>query len=111
MTMNEKEALFKMLFEATGMVHDLDRKLLELAKCIDEIQEQQSIRITIEPEDECEEYIEPDEVNIINDLSKQVLTNVLQQFNGDRKKAARYLGISERTLYRRLKQNGIIKNN
>jgi DNA-binding NtrC family response regulator len=40
-------------------------------------------------------------------LEKGKIMNVLQLCGGDRKKAAQMLGISDRTLYRRLKQYGL----
>ena len=57
-----------------------------------------------------EEYIEPvkepENLNL-NDLSKQMLEKALERNHGNRKKAAQELGISDRTLYRRLKQYGL----
>jgi len=58
-----------------------------------------------------EEYIEPEkEIENLNlsDLSKQMLEKALERNNGNRKKAAQELGISDRTLYRRLKQYGLM---
>ena len=63
-------------------------------------------------DDICDEYIEPDlgvgNFNL-NDLSKAILEKALQRNGGDRKRAAQELGISDRTLYRRLKQYGLDK--
>ena len=59
-----------------------------------------------------EEYIEPEhepENLNLNDLSKTMLEKALERNNGNRKKAALELGISDRTLYRRLKQYGLDK--
>jgi len=59
---------------------------------------------------EAEEYIEPNgtQENLnLNDLSRQMLEKALERNNGNRKKAAQELGISDRTLYRRLKQYGM----
>ena len=59
---------------------------------------------------EAEEYIEPNgtQENLnLNDLSRQMLEKALERNNGNRKKAAQELGISDRTLYRRLKQYGL----
>jgi transcriptional regulator of acetoin/glycerol metabolism len=57
-----------------------------------------------------EEYIEPsvtpENLNL-SDLSRQTLIKALERNNGNRKKAAQELGISDRTLYRRLKQYGL----
>lgn len=43
----------------------------------------------------------------ITEHCKQMLQKALDRNGGDRKKAAQELGISERTLYRRLKQYGV----
>ena len=59
---------------------------------------------------EAEEYIEPtngQESLNLNELSRQMLEKALDRNNGNRKKAAQELGISDRTLYRRLKQYGM----
>jgi DNA-binding NtrC family response regulator len=59
-----------------------------------------------------EEYVEPttEQENLnLNDLSRQMLEKALERNNGNRKKAAQELGISDRTLYRRLKQYGMEK--
>ena len=56
------------------------------------------------------EYEEPvfDQEHLnINDITKQMLERALERHNGNRKNAAQELGISDRTLYRRLKQYGI----
>ena len=61
---------------------------------------------------EAEEYIEPEhepENLNLNDLGKQMLEKALERNHGNRKKAAQELGISDRTLYRRLKQYGLEK--
>jgi DNA-binding NtrC family response regulator len=43
----------------------------------------------------------------LKDLEAQHITELLDQFQGNRKKAAEALGISERTMYRKLKHLGI----
>jgi DNA-binding NtrC family response regulator len=61
-------------------------------------------------EAEAEEYVEPEhepESLNLNDLSRQMLEKALERNGGNRKKAAKELGISDRTLYRRLKQYGL----
>ena len=61
---------------------------------------------------EAEEYVEPspevENLNV-NDWSRQALEKALNRNGGNRKKAAQELGISDRTLYRRLKQYGLDK--
>ena len=60
---------------------------------------------------EAEEYVEMEhelENLNLNDISRQMLEKALERNGGNRKKAAKELGISDRTLYRRLKQYGLI---
>jgi DNA-binding NtrC family response regulator len=126
---NEREILYKILFELRGNVNDMRREMGALKKQIEEVQGGSkhvsadtlpTTQITpiqpIQPitpalEDaEAEEYIEPEKEpeNLnLNDLGKQMLEKALERNNGNRKKAAQELGISDRTLYRRLKQYGM----
>ena len=132
---NEREILYKILFELRSNVNDMRREMSTLKKQIEDVQggiaaqpsQQLSTAIsplpttlsTISPqlspltEDaEAEEYIEPspelENLNV-NDWSRQALEKALQRNGGNRKKAAMELGISDRTLYRRLKQYGLDK--
>lgn len=130
---NEREILYKILFELRGNVNDMRREMGQLKKQLDEVQggnrssiasaattltpitPVQPVRpITPTLEDAiAEEYIEPstDPENLnLNDLSRQMLEKALERNNGNRKKAAQELGISDRTLYRRLKQYGLEKD-
>ena len=127
---NEREILYKILFELRGNVNDMRREMGVLKKQIEEVQGGK--QVTSEPlpstqlapiqpiqpiapafEDaEAEEYIEPEhepENFNLNDLGKQMLEKALERNHGNRKKAAQELGISDRTLYRRLKQYGLEK--
>ena len=123
---NEREILYKILFELRGNVNDMRREVSALKKQLDEVQGAAHARPadtlpttqiaplqtiqTLQPAMEdavAEEYIEPvkepENLNL-NDLSKQMLEKALERNHGNRKKAAQELGISDRTLYRRLKQ-------
>lgn len=53
-----------------------------------------------------EEVTEPETLNL-NDLGRQMVEKALERNNGNRKKAAQELGISDRTLYRKIKQYGL----
>jgi DNA-binding NtrC family response regulator len=55
---------------------------------------------------------EPGEVKLrpgtkLRDVERSMIEETLKQVNGNRKKAARILGIGERTLYRRMKEYGL----
>ena len=127
---NEREILYKILFDLKGNVSDMRREISQLKKQLDDVQNgatsslPQATSTQLAPispitpirqidtaEDAiAEEYIEPErepENLNLNDLSKAMLEKALERNNGNRKKAAQELGISDRTLYRRLKQYGL----
>ena len=122
---NEREILYKILYDMRNNVNDMRREISQLKKQIEDVQTTSAKIIsspavapispipTITPtmEDaEAEEYIEPtpEQENLnLSDLNRQMLEKALERHNGNRKKAAQELGISDRTLYRRLKQYGM----
>ena len=129
---NEREILYKILFELRGNVNDMRREMGLLKKQLDDVQAAKSATIDPLPapltpsalspltshpsplasvEDAiAEEYVEPErepENLNLNDVSKQMLEKALERNHGNRRKAAQELGISDRTLYRRLKQYGL----
>ena len=132
---SERELLYKILYELRGNVSDLRRDMNSLRKQFDEarglngavgfqhpIQAVDLSGMTVAPvagnsgmssslplEDaEAEEIKEPESLNL-TDLSRQMLEKALERNGGNRKRAAQELGISDRTLYRRLKQFGLEK--
>ena len=126
---NEREILYKILFELRSNVNDMRREMSTLKKQLEDvqgtphasaplpttqlapIQPVTPIRPTME-DAVAEEYIEPatepENLNV-NDWSRQALEKALDRNGGNRKRAAQELGISDRTLYRRLKQYGLDK--
>lgn len=130
---NEREILYKILFELRGNVNDMRREIGLLKKQIEEVQDNAPVSplpstqlaptslsplpthlspIATAEDAVAEEYIEPEKEpeNLnLSDLGKQMLEKALDRNNGNRKKAAQELGISDRTLYRRLKQYGLEK--
>lgn len=117
---SEREILYKILFELRGNVSDLRRDLNSLRKQLDD---RQTITDSMAPalsgravtqhtgtplaEDAiAEEISEPESLNL-SDLGKQMVERALERNGGNRKKAAQELGISDRTLYRKLKQYGL----
>jgi transcriptional regulator with PAS, ATPase and Fis domain len=130
---NEREILYKILFELRSNVNDMRREMSTLKKQIEDVQAPttkssaplpttQLTPITpynpvttpaqLPAEDAvAEEYVEPEheQENLnVSDWSRQALEKALARNGGNRKKAAQELGISDRTLYRRLKQYGLV---
>ena len=129
---NEREILYKILFELRSNVNDMRREMSTLKKQIEDVQTvghqtsplpntqlapiqpiQPIHPITTAEEAFAEEYIEPvhepENLNV-SEWSRQALEKALERNGGNRKKAAQELGISDRTLYRRLKQYGLDKD-
>ena len=128
---NEREILYKILFELRGNVNDMRREMSALKKQLDDVRTSSPVTSQVEHAPattslapiqsvspvqpafevaEAEEYIEPEkelESLNLNDMGKQMLEKALERNRGNRKKAAQELGISDRTLYRRLKQYGL----
>ena len=131
---SERELLYKILYELRGNVSDLRRDVNSLRKQLDEARQLNGASgfspsrpiSPIEPMEHfpaaingsssmppheaedavAEEISEPESLNL-NDLGRQMIEKALERNNGNRKKAAQELGISDRTLYRRIKQYGL----
>jgi len=133
---SEREILYKILYELRGNISDLRRDLTSMRKQIDEERELRQAGIghamidggtrvpaivggnafsesrsfrQPSPQDADAEEIKPEEPECLNlnDLGRQMLEKALDKNGGNRKKAAQELGISDRTLYRRIKQYGL----
>lgn len=126
---NERELLFKILYELRGNVSDMRREINNLRKqmknneggnvitaaadnmptVIGQTQERraQDTTQTVSIQDAvAEEISEPESLNLEN-IGRQMLQKALERNGGNRKKAAQELGISDRTLYRKIKQYGL----
>ena len=122
---NEREAVFKMLLDLGNNVKDLRRELNGLRKLINEnntiasqgqaLSTQYSMQLEAERhespsvEDAVAEEIsesEPESLNM-KEVEKTKILKALERNNGNRKLAALALGMSDRSLYRKLKQYGI----
>jgi transcriptional regulator with PAS, ATPase and Fis domain len=123
--LNERELLYKVLFEMRKELTDLKKIVFEIIKnpentgALKELglqmlktnQEQgitteQGTHITFkpatEPAEEVQEAEVADETLNLTELEKQTIIKALQKHDGVRKSAAKDLGISERTLYRKM---------
>lgn len=134
---SERDILYKILYELRGNIADLRRDMVNLRKQMDEDREirqatsfnkgfiesntpqmptvigreaTQPFEQTAQDADaeEIKTDEEPESLNL-NDLGRQMVEKALEKNDGNRKKAAQELGISDRTLYRRIKQYGLDK--
>lgn len=137
---NERELLYKILYELRGNVSEMRREMNDMRKKIDEAGKIENATPypqatpypttmhTLAPAEqhvtpygmhdmrqqnrvedvEVEEIKDSDSLNL-NDLGRQMVERALEKNGGNRKKAAAELGISDRTLYRRIKQYGLDK--
>lgn len=134
---SERDTLYKILYELRGNIADLRRDMVNLRKQMDEDREirqatsfnkgfiesntpqmptvigregTQPFEQTAQDADaeEIKADEEPESLNL-NDLGRQMVEKALEKNDGNRKKAAQELGISDRTLYRRIKQYGLDK--
>lgn len=124
---SEREILYKILYELRGNVSDLRREMNDLRKQLGSNAEGSATQKTSLPtiinrradmgaprqtpsvlDAVAEEISEPESLNL-EDIGRQMLEKALDRNAGNRRKAAKELGISDRTLYRRLKQYGLDK--
>ena len=130
----EREALFKVLFDLRQNVSDLRRELNGLRKQIDEtnniatqgqalsqeyvnnLEATHAERLESVPaaEDAVAEEISDTDFELeslnLNDQERRNIIKALERNHGNRKKTAQELGISDRTLYRKINLYGLAKN-
>lgn len=119
---SERELLYKVLYELRGNVTELKQEIDALKKQLGEhgaMTAQQyghslphianGQMATVQAEDAVAEEIknEPTEPMTREEHDKKEIMEALEKANGRRREAAIALGISDRTLYRRLKQYGL----
>ena len=128
---NEREALYQVLYELRSNINELRHEVNGLRQQIGNVasigpqttaiskhfspnvpapigEANGHLNAPHEVEDAVAEEIAdtPESLNL-NDQEKQVIIKALERNNGNRSKTAQELGISSRTLYRKLKQYGL----
>ncbi len=115
--LSEREILYKVLFDMKRDLNELKKITFDLMQKDGDTEIMQSINSTIfnnteENEIIINEEVNPKTIDIEESLSlfkheKKLIEKSLLKHKGKRKKAAAELGISERTLYRKLKEFGL----
>jgi len=97
--MNERELLYKVLF-------DMKRDMSEMRQQIKELMgnEPHAEVKTDHYANAVEADIYAEEVNSMDEVEKEMIRKTLEKTGGNRRDAARILGKSERTLYRKIKE-------
>ncbi len=86
----DRELLYRALFE-------IKKDIVELKDLV--TQRNKDISVNMSPN--------PQEVVSLDELEKEAIKNALRYYNGNKRKAAEMLNISERTLYRKIKHYGL----
>lgn len=144
--MNEREILYKVLFDMRSELHDLKQLVLGMAANGGDVRKEDEELVTrlYASEDNSAAYVPPErqlprgssqqwrrphggtpdglhrespelaheaeeieEVLSLQDTEKELIRKALEKHNNRRKNAADELGISERTLYRKIKEYGL----
>jgi DNA-binding NtrC family response regulator len=92
----ERELILRALLDIKGNLMELRNALL------DHLQTQDAVRSTAEPE----QSDAPDDLTL-DAMEHRMIADTLNRLKGNRRAAARALNISERTLYRKIKEYGL----
>lgn len=117
---NEREILYKVLFDMKKDMNDLKKLVYDLMENGSDMnaKDVEASLLTRKPEenhypissyaddfDDIEDTAEIVEESLsLQEREKEIIIKALEKHNGKRKKAAEELGISERTLYRKIKE-------
>lgn len=108
---NERELLFKILFDMRKDITELREQMKSLTGGHGGMN-YNSVTLPAQVMDgepqTVDEYVEAESTSLsMDDLKKDAILRALERHHGVRKEAAAELGISERTLYRKLKDYGV----
>ena len=133
---SEREILYKIMFDLKNDMNELKQFVLQMAKTnnfstdaiqhvgdtsnerMEQLPQSYNVQTNSLPQDQHEPYIihdkdkfndteEIEETLSLADMEKMMIIKSLEKYNGKRKNAADELGISERTLYRKIKEYDI----
>jgi transcriptional regulator with PAS, ATPase and Fis domain len=108
----ERELIYKFLADLTKEVTELKKLVSELKNSKTILPEGKTVKFTdyqpIEIQEEtCFNENEKIKTSSLSEIEKEMIIKSLEHFGSNRNAAAKELGISERTLYRKIKEYGI----
>jgi DNA-binding NtrC family response regulator len=105
---DEREMLYKMLFELRSEIGDLRRVVAQMQGGVPREPEIAGLLTASTPEYVESEEVADDAPRTKEDAERERIVQALRRHSGRRKDAAQELFISERTLYRKIKELGIL---
>ncbi|MBQ9426986.1 MAG: sigma 54-interacting transcriptional regulator [Paludibacteraceae bacterium] len=109
--MNEREMLYKVLFDMKRDIAELKQQVQGQNFNVSHAASMPTSDTPIKMRDDYSDYQMAEEVNEDNntlaETERQAIIKALQHNAGNRKRAAEELGLSERTLYRKIKDYGL----
>ncbi|RMI13921.1 MAG: sigma-54-dependent Fis family transcriptional regulator [Calditrichaeota bacterium] len=98
----ERELIYKALVSLGMEVKEMKAALMQMAEKLDG----QQPGVSYAP---VESYpVEEEEIKPLEEMEREMIEKALRKFHGNRRRAARALNISERTLYRKIKEYGLV---
>jgi transcriptional regulator with PAS, ATPase and Fis domain len=95
----ERELIFRLLVEMRG-------DMLRLREAVEDLVKQRPLQLPAVEHRETSESIDLDSMTL-RDMEEALIEHTLRRFNGNRRQAAKALDISQRTLYRKIKDYGL----
>jgi DNA-binding NtrC family response regulator len=102
----EHELIFRTLIELKQEISDIKQFMHSLTFHIEDLKNELATTIETSHKIIEDEIIYDDNLNL-GSIEKQVITMALKRYDGNRRQAANALGISERTLYRKISEYDI----
>jgi DNA-binding NtrC family response regulator len=99
----ETSALFEKVFSGNNEAQVVNQSTAPVRSDIIHIPQAQPVHVA-------EQHIEVEETLSLSDTEKELIKKALQKHKNKRKYAAQELGISERTLYRKIKEYNLTKS-